>query len=287
MKSGELGPYVKDYRLTAPGDDDPVYADIVCPPKRLYMMLVGSLESLAFNLQAIARIGAMANGEADPNGLERVPLECDVNAQVIDSKLSISSDFCMVPAQDPSYKTYFTEEDAKKVRESLGDYDDEGFCGLYYGKGHGSLFVYPTGMSDQEMAANIFVSFMNSLFEGNAETMYSGNIFKVEQTRRGFRVIDHPGPFRDAYRQVAYLAADNSLRLCAYCGKPVLADRSRGNEAMYCSRTCNTKASAQRRETAYALAASGVPVEEAIDRIGKRYERSIRRWYEESRRLLD
>jgi hypothetical protein len=46
-------------------------------------------------------------------------------------------------------------------------------------------------------------------------------------------------------------------------------------------------ASSARRERVYALAASGVPVGEAIDRVGKRYERSIRRWYEESRRLLD
>ncbi len=137
------------------------------------------------------------------------------------------------------------------------------------------------------MATNIFLSFMNSLFEGDAEAMYSGNIFKVEHGRRGFRVLDRPGPLRDMYRQVAYLAADNSIRLCAYCCKPLLANRSRGNEAMYCSRTCNTRASAQRRETAYALAASGVPIREAIERIGDRYEQSIRRWYKESKALLD
>lgn len=287
VQSGVFGPYVKNHCLAAPADDGPVYSDVVYPTRPYYSLLLGSLESLAFNLQTIARIGAIANGEASPDGLERVPLDCGVEAQVIDSKLSIQGDFNRVPAQNPDYKTYFSEEDAKRIRESLGDYDDEGFCGLYYGKGQGSLFIYPEGMTEQEMAANIFTSFMNSLFEGNAETMYSGNIFKVEQTRRGFRVLDHPGPLRDMYRQCAYLAADKSLRLCAYCGKPVLADRSRGNEAMYCSRTCNTKASAQRREIAYALAASGVPMEEAIERIGDRYEQSIRRWYKESKALLD
>lgn len=291
VQSGVFGPYVKNHCLAAPTDDDPVYSDVVYPTKPYYSMLLGSLESLAFNLQTIARIGAIANGEPSPEGFERIPIDCGVAAQVIDSKLSVSHDFNRCPAQDPAYGTYFTEEEVAKLEKCLegyqGAYSDEAFSHIYNGKGVGTLFIYPAGMTEQEMAANIFTSFMNSLFEGNAETMYSGNIFKVEQTRRGFRVLDHPGPLRDMYRQCAYLAADKSLRLCAYCGKPVLADRSRGNEAMYCSRTCNTKASAQRRETAYALAASGVSIEEAIERIGDRYEQSIRRWYKESKALLD
>lgn len=89
------------------------------------------------------------------------------------------------------------------------------------------------------------------------------------------------------YRQCAYLIADDKIRLCAYCGKPLLADKSRGNEAMYCSRTCNTKASAQRRETAYALAASGGPMEEAVSKIGERYSDSIARWYKEAKALIN
>ena len=89
------------------------------------------------------------------------------------------------------------------------------------------------------------------------------------------------------YRQCANLVAEDDIRLCSHCGKPLLVDKSRGNEAMYCSRTCNTKASAQRRETAYALAASGVPMEEAVKKIGKRYSDSIARWYKEAQALLD
>lgn len=291
-KGGDFGPYIKDFCLSESDDDDPVYADVIYPTKPYCNMLIGSLEALAFNLQEIARIGAIANGELSPSGsgLDELPIDCDVRARVIDSKLSISHDLNRMPAQDPTYKSYFTPFEVNKLEQALEAYhprDREGLSHLYNGEGVGSLFVYPEDMSEQEMAANIFMSFMNSLFEGNAETMYSGNIFKVRRGKRGFVVVDNPGPLRDMYRQCARFVASGDMRLCAYCGKPLLADRSRGNEAMYCSRTCNTKASAQRREMAYALAASGVPVEDAIERIGTRYERSIRRWYEESQRLLD
>ncbi len=55
---------------------------------------------------------------------------------------------------------------------------------------------------------------------------------------------------------------------------------------MYCSGSCNTKASAARSEFAYALAAGSTPLDDAVDRIGKAYRCSVERWYEESKALL-
>lgn len=287
VKSGELGPYVEDYVLAEPRDDEPVYANVLYPPKRFCEIHFSTIEALILNVQAVLRMAAIANGERPLNGLERIPLKCNVAAVAIDTGLSISSDMNRIPAQHPSYKTYFTEKEAEALRDELSEMGIRDLCHIYHGKGHGSIFLYPESMSEQEMAANIFTSFMNSLFEKGSQLMFVGNTFKVERTSRGFEVIDCPWPLRDMYRQAANLAAVNSVKLCPYCGKPLLSDKSRGNEAMYCSRSCNTKASTQRRETAYALAASGVPLEEAINRIGDRYEQSVRRWYQEAKNLLE
>lgn len=286
VKSGELGTYVDNNLLAEPRDDEPIYANALYPPKRFCEIHFSTIETLILNVQAVLRMAAIANGEQPLNGLERVPLKCNVPAVAIDTGLSISSDMNRIPAQHPSYKTYFTEKEAKELKAELAEMGIRDLCHIYHGKGRGSIFLYPEGMSDQEMAANILTSFMNSLFEKGSQLMFVGNTFKVEQTSKGFRVVDCPWPLRDMYRQVANLAADNSVKLCPYCGKPLLSDKSRGNEAVYCSRSCNTKASTQRRDTAYALAASGVALEEAIERIGGRYEQSIRRWYQEAQTLL-
>lgn len=48
----------------------------------------------------------------------------------------------------------------------------------------------------------------------------------------------------------------------------------------------HTKASAARRELAYALTVAGTPIEDAVGRIGEAYRRSIGRWYEESEALF-
>lgn len=287
VKSGELGTYVENHLLAEPRDDEPVYANVLYPPKRFCEIHFSTIEALILNVQAVLRMAAIANGEQPLKGLERIPLRCNVPAVAIDTGLSISSDMNQIPAQHPSYKTYFTEKNAKALRDELSEMGIRDLCHIYHGKGHGSIFIYPEGMSDQEMAANIFTSFMNSLFEKGSQLMFVGNTFKVERTSRGFEVVDCPWPLRDMYRQAANLAADNCVKLCPYCGKPLLSDKSRGNEAMYCSRSCNTKASTQRRETAYALASSGVPLEDAIERIGDRYEQSVRRWYQEAKNLLD
>lgn len=287
VKSGELGTYVEKFLLAEPRDDEPVYANVLYPPKRFCEIHFSTIETLILNVQTVLRMAAIANGEQPLNGLEIIPLKGNVPAVAIDTGLSISSDMNRIPAQHPSYKTYFSEKETKALKAELAEMGIRELCHIYHGKGHGSVFLYPEGMSDQEMAANIFTSFMNSLFEKGSELMYVGNTFKIEKTSKGFRVIDCPWPLRDMYRQAADLAASNSVKLCPHCGKPLLSDRSRGNEAMYCSRSCNTKASAQRRETTYALAASGAPLEEAIARIGSRYEQSVRRWYQEAKELLD
>lgn len=79
----------------------------------------------------------------------------------------------------------------------------------------------------------------------------------------------------------------NKVVLCPICGTPVVTSESHGNEAEYCSRACITKASSVRRSRAMTLAASCVPIEEAINIIGKRYEDSVIRWYSETASLTN
>lgn len=289
VQSGDLGPYIENYRLPEVCSRGPVYRDVVSPPKPHYMLDIGTLESLAFNLQAIARVGAIANGASSPNGLEKVSMGCDVNAQVIDSGLPADIYFGVRPTQDPDFRTYFTLEEVASLEADLNKCDgirQGNHSHSYFSEDGGTLFIYPSGMSEQEMATNIFLSVMNNLFEEDVDPMFLGYIFKVEKTCEGFKIVESLSPLCDVYRQCARFVAEDNFRLCAFCGRPVLVDKSRGNEAMYCSRTCNTKASVRRREETYALAASDVSIEEIIERIGSRYEQSIRRWYKEARALL-
>lgn len=91
----------------------------------------------------------------------------------------------------------------------------------------------------------------------------------------------------DLYSEATKLIIEGKVSLCPVCGSPVLIKDFRGRKSkLVCSDSCKTKASNQRRETAYQCAASGIPVEEAITRIGEEYERSVRKWYAEAQAFI-
>ncbi len=251
------------------------------------------VEALVIDLQTIAKLGAIANGDAPIEDLVRVKLNCSVPVKAFDSGLYIMSEFNKMPPQDPCVDDYFSEGGVKSIRAACKEFGHEIDTRYIRASNPRETYlflyppnIYPPNTPDLDAAGNMFTSFMNSLFEGEATNLYSGNVFKVERCEGDFAVVDNPGPLREMYRECALLVANHAIRLCAHCGKPLLADKSRGNEAMYCSRSCNTKASIARRDTVCAMAATGSPVEEAINKIGQRYEASIRRWYKESHDLL-
>lgn len=91
----------------------------------------------------------------------------------------------------------------------------------------------------------------------------------------------------DLYDEAINLIIEGKVSLCPVCGSPVLIKDFRGRKSkLVCSDSCKTKASNQRRETAYQCAASGIPVEEAIARIGEEYEGSVRKWYAEAQAFI-
>ena len=287
VKSGELGEFVENYCISNSEQRGSVYIDVIRCPKPHYFLSISFVEELALNVQALAKIGAVANGEALLDGLRKIQLDCDVKVQAVDSGLSAGADLNRLPVQNPTPDSYFTKKEIAKIEESLKTYQDSGmYWKMRDGRTPGIVFLYPAEMSERDIAANMFISFMNSLFETDSSSIYTDNAFKVELTSDGFRVVDNPSPIRDTYRQIANLVSEKNIRLCSYCGHPILTDRSRGNAARYCSRSCNTKASVRRKEAAYALAASGIPLEDAIQRIGNSYEQSIRRWYKESKEVI-
>lgn len=289
INSGDLGPVVDDSLIGVAHTGEEVRRKAIDPPKPFHELFIGLVEALVVDLQTIAKLGAIANGDTPIDDLVKVQLNCEVPVKAFDSGLYVMSDFNKIPTQSPCIDDYFTEAEIKSLRaacKEVGqDIDTQYIHASIQRKTY--FFLYPPETTDLDAAANMFMSFMNNLFEGDATNLYSGNVFKVERREGGFAVVDNPGPLREMFRECACLVANHAIRLCAHCGKPLLADKSRGNEAMYCSRSCNTKASIARRDTAYAMAAAGAPVEEAIEKIGQRYETSIRRWYKESHELLE
>ena len=86
--------------------------------------------------------------------------------------------------------------------------------------------------------------------------------------------------YDELFKESVQVILNKRVSLCPICGSPVIIRDYRGRKPKeVCSDTCKTIASNQRRETAIKLAASGVSVEDAIEQIGKEYERSVRKWY--------
>ena len=99
--------------------------------------------------------------------------------------------------------------------------------------------------------------------------------------------MDPPWWVTDLYDEAIDLIVQGKVSLCPVRGSPVLIKDFRGRKSkLVCSDSCKTKASNQRRETAYQCAASGVPLEDAIDRIGAEYARSVRKWYTEAQAFI-
>lgn len=87
----------------------------------------------------------------------------------------------------------------------------------------------------------------------------------------------------ELFNETIRLILQNKVTLCPVCGAPVLIRDFRGRKSKFvCSDSCKTKASNQRKETAYRYASTGVSIENAIERIGIEYENSIRKWYKDA-----
>lgn len=291
VKAGAIGTYVEDHEpVPLPDDTEETVGVVDVEP--LSAINLEPYEILVQNVQLLERYAAIANGERSTFEIRRMDMGCAADVQFVDTQLWAYREYATGYAQSTICRDLFTNDEWQQVRAALiaRGYDDflrptEATHDTLHGTT--PIGVYPASWSDQEVATDVFLAFLNSFSTDDEDERYLNQPFLVSRDGNGFHVRDNIAPLSACYREVAYLAEANVIRTCAFCGRPLLADRSRGNEAMYCSRSCNTQASAQRRETAYALAASGAPIERAVERIGARYEQSIRRWYEEARALLD
>lgn len=74
---------------------------------------------------------------------------------------------------------------------------------------------------------------------------------------------------------------DGRVSLCPVCNTPIIT-KSHQSRVEYCCESHKTIASKRRRERAHLFYASGTPLEEAVNQIGKDYRTSITRWYKEA-----
>ena len=87
--------------------------------------------------------------------------------------------------------------------------------------------------------------------------------------------------FQAIAQAVRKILLDDNAILCEVCSRPVLTHKDRGTPSKVCHvGSCKTTASARRKTRVEQLAASGVPVEDAVSELGGQYRQSIERWYE-------
>lgn len=265
-----------------------VYAE-----RDFYCLDLRDIERVIQNVQSLLKLAAIANDDSSTVMLERLDVDCDAPVQFVDPGFvcsgGIVDDSALYLQSTELPDGIYSDKERIAIVEAIRNiphpysacesaYDDDE---IRY------PFVYPAGMTDREMAARAFVTFMEGMFFVDDNSGISNGTFRVNHDQKGFSVVDIPEPLHDALRLIATLAAEDSIRLCSHCGKnPVLTDRSRGVGAAYCSKSCKTMASKERRDQAYMMAAKGVPVDEAIERIGSSYEASVMRWYAEAEDLL-
>lgn len=98
----------------------------------------------------------------------------------------------------------------------------------------------------------------------------------------GKAVIDGEATiFQVIAQAVRKILLDDNAILCEVCSRPVLTHKDRGTPSKVCHvGSCKTTASARRKTRVEQLAASGVPVEDAVNELGGQYRQSIERWYE-------
>lgn len=283
IREGVLGPLIDNTRTSDLKDKKVRRVEHFKPVGQYEFIYMESIESIMNNVQQLCLFGAIASARTQLNDvIVREPLWGNDGAQIIKSGLSVESSFNSDHMARAALPMLFSDKEIKALESNLGQ---SGFT-VKYGNLHynGDLdnkaFLVREEMSDSEIAAFIFTWFMNSLFEGGSDTYYSGNTFKVSFNNGKFEVLHQRSPFRDLYYQVAKLAEAGQIKVCAHCGRAFIDAKSRGNEALYCSRSCNTKASNRRRELALQYKAAGIPVEKAIEEIGQKYAKSIRGWFE-------
>lgn len=280
LREGVLGPLViEEIDLC---DGTTCIREALMPNEEYEYIHLSTIESLISNVQRLASLAAIA-GKDDVDGFfDRQLIYGDTAACVVKSGLSATSDFNSDYKQDSLLRCLFADDEIQAISKHVKAL---GYA-IYSGDIHGNSdiqdkpFVVREEMSDSEIAGAIFSWFMNSLFEGSAEPYYSGNTFKVSFCNGVFRVYAPRSPIRELYYELAKLAEAGSIKLCACCGRAFVDCKSRGNGALYCSRSCNTKASNKRKDLAKQYKAAGIAVEKAIKRIGSKYEKSIRAWYQ-------
>ncbi len=256
------------------------FEEVHLDPSLVFMYLETPLD-LAMNLQALARLAAVALGFGSDGIFDVSDLESPLGLRLVRSGLSLAGEHDR--KSDP-LKMLFGEIDRRLVAEAIvkSGCEGQGKKAKRRDFRYDEPFVVPKSMSDQEWAAFIFTWFMNSLFEGDADSFWVGNTFKVDFTEEGFKVMKAFSPTRDFYHEIAKLAESGSFSVCPICGHPVLVKKNQGTKAVYCSNSCKSRASNARKMKAYSLASVGVPMEEAIAIIGSRYASSIERWYREA-----
>lgn len=278
--SGELGRTYTDHHNSPDGETFDIekidFKEGFC---YFYFSTVEMMVSEAKTLLALA---AVANGE----DYGRFPLaylsEENARVQIVDSGFPALGDFNKIPIQEFQSSELFPEVSNSQIRESL---EKVAVCGESkgYTSNRGTIvFAFPGCWDERTVAANVFTLFMNSLSEGSLENWLIGNSFKVKYERGCFLVTENHLPMQEFYREIASIASSKKVGLCSHCGSPVLRTASRGNRAQFCSNSCKTLDSKNRRDKAIKYAASGKPLQEAIDDIGTEYAKSIERWYIET-----
>lgn len=245
---------------------------------------LSTIEEFIRNAQQLLGCVAIAATDISSGYFERQSIGRKTNAQIIESNISAYPDFHSDNERDSALSWIFDRKEIETLRKAVVPLGYE-IQGTDIHSQHSYLnkpFVVRSTMSDSEVAAFIFTWFMNTLFEGNYEAYYSSNTFKVEFERGRFRLHEARNPIQEFYYEIAKLAESGTVKLCANCKQPFVDDRSRGNEALYCSRSCNTQASNKRKELARQYKSAGIPVEKAIEKIGNKYEKSIRSWYQDN-----
>lgn len=280
IREGVLGP-VSIATLSTEGVE-PKSFEVFKPTGEFKFIYMQSIETFVNNVQQLCFLAAIAlKGKSADGALDRDSVWGHPEYHIVRSGLSIESSFNSDYESNAPIPMLFDsmeiDQIASSIKRSGYSIYREGLS--YKGDLENKAFLVREEMSDAEVAAFIFTWFMNSLFEGSSEAYYSGNTFKVGFDGKGFKVFRQRSPYRELYLQVARFAELGQTKLCAHCGRAFIDMKSRGNEALYCSRSCNTKASNKRRDLARQYKAAGVPVERAIKEIGEKYTESIRGWY--------
>lgn len=280
LREGVLGEIVM--RETVSSESEKTLHRAIVSNNVYEWLYLSTIEAIIQNVQRLAELAAIALKECPKSSIKRIRIPKLDFANIVESKLTVTSDMNSDYEAESALPLLFTEDEISDIRKAL--------AGTKYSISNGNLhhdgsyrnkhFVVRAGMSDSEIAAYIFTWFMNSLFEGSAEPYYAGNTFKVSFYEGAFKVKKSESPIRELYYELSKMAESKSFKVCLLCGKAFVDDKSRGNAALYCSRSCNTKASNSRKDKAIGYKLAGVPLEKAIEEIGIKYKNSITRWYE-------